>query len=114
MGVDCIGVVEQTVIHFGLCPDYVPVRGYARDPSGGQMRTLLEQHLERIPKEVRYQGDVLHFAWGEEPQHLGILTGRGTVINAYASAGRCVEQTLEGALLRRVRAVYRIPGVVMG
>jgi len=114
VGVDCAGVPEMTLLALGFAPDYVPQRDYARDPNSGRMRKLLDQYLISVPKAEMQQGDIGWFAWANEPQHLGVITSRGTVIHSYGSVGKVVEVGLVGSLLRRMRRVYRVPGVEVG
>lgn len=112
VGVDCAGLVIGTARALGLCPDFVDQRDYARIPDG-RMRLLLAQHLVKVAKAERRAGDVINFAWAREPQHLGILTERNTVIHAYGTDGngKVVETTLTGKHLDSVRGVYRFPEV---
>ena len=108
VGVDCAGVIIGTAARLGLCPDFIDERNYARTPDG-RMRELLRRHLLPVPREQRLAGDVINFAWYGEPQHLGILTERNTVVHAYGTEvrGRVVETTRTGRHLDAVRGVYR-------
>lgn len=105
VGVDCAGVVIGVADSLGLIPDFTDFTDYARDPDG-TMSLILDLHMDRIPRVHMRAGDVLHVAWSRLPQHVGILTGKGTLIHAYGKAG-CVESTLSGSLLRGIRQVYR-------
>jgi NlpC/P60 family putative phage cell wall peptidase len=109
VGVDCAGVVVGVAHALGLAESYNDPRDYSREPDGSMAR-ILSAHLDKVPWKDRQSGDVVHVAWSRLPQHVGILTGRGTLIHAYGKAG-CVESPLSGSLLCGVRQVYRFKGV---
>ena len=115
LGVDCVGLVAGVAKALQLV-DY-EVTGYARHPDGVMLRAECERVLRRLaPGEPAREGDVLLFRIARDPQHLGIVTavaeGRpARMIHAYAGGpGRCVEHGLDARWLRRVVAIYRLPG----
>lgn len=113
VGVDCYGLIRGVAGALGLCPDHHLVKNYSRIPDG-RMTALLERDLLQVPLAARRPGDVLNFWWVDQPQHLGILSDRNTVIHAYGNDGHghVVETSLAGWHVRRLRRVYRFPGVV--
>jgi cell wall-associated NlpC family hydrolase len=65
------------------------------------------------PAEMR-SGDVALFAY-EHTRHLAVVAnyhaGGLSIIHAYEPAGKVVENRLDDEWRRRLRAVYRLPGV---
>lgn len=115
VGVDCVGLVVGVAQSLGLAPGYVDRRDYPRQPTDRYMGDQLNTHLVPVPIDARQAGDVLWFAWARDPQHLGMLTERNTVVHAYGmdtgrrSRGGVVETTLSGSHLAAIRRVYRFP-----
>ncbi len=118
VGVDCAGLVVGVARALGLAPDYVDRLDYPRQPIGRDMGDRLDRHLVHVPLPERRAADVLWFAWAANPQHLGILTGRNTVIHAYGydtgrrQRGGVVETHLTGSHLAALRRAYRFPDLV--
>jgi NlpC/P60 family putative phage cell wall peptidase len=110
-GCDCAGLVIGIARELWLAE--VDYANYSRYPDG-TLLALCDLHMTRIDAGQSQPGDVLVFAWGAEPQHLGIVAsfeGRTTIIHAYAEARRVVENDLDEAWRLRIRGAYRLPGV---
>lgn len=109
-GVDCVGllvgVAKQTAT-----VDY-DMRRYPPDPSGEQLREILDTHL--IPAKDIHPGCVLLIAFDKRlPKHVGIASSVG-MIHAYARARAVREHRLNDMWRKRIKAVYQVPGVQYG
>jgi cell wall-associated NlpC family hydrolase len=105
VGLDCIGVIVCAAQAAGLQPR--DVAAYPLRPNG-QLPRELDAQLRRV--DAPLPGDVLLMRWREdtEPHHLAVFAG-GTLIHAYASVRRCVEQPMVPAWWERVAGMYRFP-----
>lgn len=101
VGLDCIGVVVCAAAACGLL--HRDQAAYPLRPNG-QLRISLDAQLVSVPEAMA--GDVLLMTFGDEPHHVAIYTGL-TLIHAYASVRRCVEQPMVKAWWDRVRGIYR-------
>ena len=91
---DCAGVIECAARISGL--DIVEYnRGYGRFPHKGHLVTaLLTQPWAKQASQKWAAGNILLMRWGKEPQHLAIVTDRGTIVHAYQPSGCVVEVPL--------------------
>lgn len=101
VGLDCIGVVVCAAKAAGL-GHHDPI-AYPLRPNG-QLRIGLDSLLVRVPDAL--PGDILLMSFGGEPHHIAIYAGE-TLIHAYASVRRCVEQPMVKAWWDLVRGIYR-------
>jgi cell wall-associated NlpC family hydrolase len=112
VGVDCAGLVIEVGRALGL--DVVEETGYPPIPDGVSMQRSCDAQLRRIDNYG--PGDVVLFAFGRHPQHLGIIgnypLGGNSLIHAYAPNGRVVETIFDSVWTRRTVQAYRYPGVV--
>lgn len=108
---DCAGVVVCAAQSLGLSGEYIDITDYPRDPATQKMVDILDRHLDKIPFEKALPGDVLLLAWAQNPQHLAIFTGIGTIIHAHEDARRVVETRLTKELIRCIRGTYRFRGI---
>ena len=106
-GVDCIGLV-LLVAHDLNLTDF-DIDHYSRVPSGMMMQRKLREHCARLAISEIQPGDVLHIAYGSQPQHLALVTDQG-MIHADNIRG-VVEHGLTKYWLGKVRGAYRLPGV---
>lgn len=107
VGVDCAGVVIGVAHALGLSDfDYTC---YGREPHRGQLRAILDEHMDKVAEAQ--PGDVLLMAFAVEEQHLAILTDTNTIIHAYGNVGKCVEHRYSDAWVARTRGVYRYRGI---
>lgn len=113
VGLDCGGLILGVGKALNLLEwDAQPV--YGRQPTGMEMQALCNEYLDLCAWEDRRAGNIGLFAFLGEPQHLGILSGEGTVIHVYAAVRRCVEHRLDDVWTNRLRAVYSYRGVADG
>jgi len=115
VGCDCYGLIRGVAAELGLLPDHVPVTNYPRSPDGTFER-ILNEVLVRIPHSQAQAGDVVSFAWARDVQHIGFMSGEGTVIHGYGagSRGKVVETPLQGRHNARVRGIFRFPELING
>lgn len=110
VGVDCAGLIIEVARTLELLD--VQYSDYGRIPHQGMLRRICDEHLLRIddiePGCVLLMGFLLG---PSQEQHLGIFTGEGTIVHAYAHAGACVEHRYSTAWRSRTRQVYRYAGV---
>lgn len=88
---DCAGVIECAARMAGLeVIEYN--RGYGRLPNQGHLvSALLSQPWARQAGQKWAPGNILLIRWKKDPQHLAILTDRGTMIHAYGPSGCVIE-----------------------
>ena len=101
VGLDCIGVIVCAARAAGL--RHHDVEAYPLRPNG-QLTVELNAQLDRVT--IALPGDVLQMTFGGEPHHVAIYTGY-TLIHAYATVRRCVEQPMALAWWDRVCGIYR-------
>lgn len=110
-GIDCAGLVIKVAHSLGLSS--FDADGYSRVPSGHRMRRELLALTEEVETNEMRPGDILHFAFSHQPQHVALITRADplSIIHADSVVGRVVEHILDDEWLDKVRGVYRIPGV---
>jgi cell wall-associated NlpC family hydrolase len=86
---------------------------YDRDPNPKAMRDGLRQYLQPITLAELVPGCLLHMAVASEATHLAIYTERDTIIHALAHYG-VKEHRLDDKWRRRIRGMYKVPGVIYG
>jgi NlpC/P60 family putative phage cell wall peptidase len=108
VGIDCAGLVIEVARKLNIRS--VEINGYGRQPDQEQFRRLCHQYMVPIAWEEVEAGDVLTFAFIRE-QHLAIVAERDpmSIVHAYESARRCVEQPLDRTWINRLRGCYRFP-----
>lgn len=111
IGVDCAGVVGMVGVALGLLNIEDLPKDYAKQPNANQMTKVLDEKMDRIPIHEATIGDVYHFAFDREPQHVGIITDIG-ILHAYAQVRKCVEHSLDDTWQKRIRGAYRFKGIV--
>ena len=113
MAVDCAGLLVGVARDLGLS-EY-DVDGYPRVPDGITLQAILRAQLVEIDIDTARPGDVLLFGFYRHAQHLGIITRIDPMylIHAYEPQRRVVEHRVDTLWRRRVRGVYRFPGVVI-
>ncbi len=111
---DCIGLAKGVGLALGLStydPDTPEAKAYANYPllpDSKRMREALGTWLVSIPVPEATLADILFLAWGREPQHVALITGKG-IIHSYSGVGEVVEHSLDERWQRRVTAAYRYP-----
>lgn len=101
VGLDCIGVIVCAARACGL--RHTDMAAYPMRPNG-QLTVVLNAQLVRVPDALA--GDVLLMSFAGEPHHVALFTGP-TIIHAYITVKRCVEQPMVDLWQQRVRGVYR-------
>lgn len=101
VGLDCIGLVVDVFKEF--YPDIVnlDMTNYSRIPNKNKLKETLDLLLQPVDLYDADAGDIILFAYGKEPQHVGILT-ENSVIHAYASVGRVIETSISKEDIRIV------------
>lgn len=114
VGIDCIGLVVETLRELGLTGENPS--NYGRTPDGVAMRQRLNQHLTPVPFSNRQEGDIILFRFTEAPQHVAFLTtmadGREGIIHAFAGARKVVEHGFDDVWKARVVQCFRVPAVM--
>ena len=108
---DCIGFVAGVAANCGVREAAAWAadqrRGsYARSPDVVMLREAADDYLDRIHKDDASAGDVLLVRLRRLPQHFAICAG-STMLHAYASVGRVVENRIDDTWRRRIIAAYR-------
>ena len=121
-GVDCVGLVIGVAMAIGLVP------ASWRPPEYLSPEWCLHSQAERLLDAVRTsgvlheiallhiaEGDIVAFAWQEQPvSHLAFLsrmTPYPCILHAVQQAGRVVEHGLQGRWGTGVRRAFRFCGV---
>lgn len=91
---DCAGVIECAARAAGFeIVEYS--MGYGRLPNQGHLvGALLSQPWLKQASQKWAPGNILLIRWKKEPQHLAIVTDRGTMIHAYNPSGCVIEVPL--------------------
>lgn len=120
---DCAGLVLGVGDNTGALamplddPLLVEFVGYSRQPNPTQMNKALSVLMVKIRKEEAGAGDVVYRKYGQNPQHLAILTGRlmdpmSGVIHALAWPSRkVVEHRTDEDWYQNVISAWRYPGL---
>jgi NlpC/P60 family putative phage cell wall peptidase len=112
-GLDCIGLVVDVARELGLVAE-IPLPNYSKHPDGQTLREGCDRYMTRIDAAAAGPGDVLIFAFTNEPQHMGIVAeheGRQTIIHSLMLSRKVVETSLDDNWRERIRGAFRIPGV---
>jgi NlpC/P60 family putative phage cell wall peptidase len=110
VGANCLGFFAGVARNAGLevlADAFEPYSGFALPPHPTALLRGLRRHLERIPVHRAAPADLLLFDLGDGLRHVAMLTGPQTIIHAFQSKGRVVENRLIWA----VHSAYRIPGI---
>lgn len=111
IGLDCAGVVVCALKKCGYpVADRV---GYGRIPANGIFTSAVTDHCDTIRQEDVQPGDLMLFAFRDEPQHIAIVsaTNPTMLIHAYQDVGRVVENGLDATWQGRLRGCYRLKGI---
>lgn len=114
-GLDCVGVIIAALRRQGIDPP-APA-DYGKNSPGDS----LLRHIDRcglfykIPADQRLPGDMLVFAIGRDPQHLGLLierpeAGPEIMVHSADVIMKVQAATLGEAWIKRIAAVYRPNG----
>lgn len=109
VGLDCVGVPLCALAIVGVEID--DVAGYGRLPDGDTLTRALEAHCDRVSLVDVAIGDVVAFAWVEEPQHVAVVTSLAPyieIVHAHSHARKVVKHILDDTWRARARVCYRI------
>ena len=119
-GVDCAGLILAALHDLGWTgwspPSYgrhVPVHALTAALNRFCDRVDLHSPLTLYNTEgaaKMQEGDILLFAVGGQPQHLGIANGRGGMVHTHEGAGKVIEQPIDAGWMRRLIGVWRWRG----
>lgn len=116
LGLDCAGFIAHPAVKFNLGTNFDRT-DYPKSPDSTALGRILDEHMEkRVTFGEKLVADVFWMAFNKQPQHLAIITELYPlrIIHADAFApggGRVVEHILDSIWIKRIRAVYRYPGV---
>ena len=108
-GVDCVGLPLAAAEECGTT-GFQDIQTYSPHPDGKTLEDTLAINAKRVMDEDDLQpGDLLLFAIGRHPQHVGVYVGDGRMVHAYQSVGRVVEHGFVDPWKKRLVGVYRPP-----
>ncbi len=104
---DCVGLGCHILSRLQL--PYIDQQGYPRLPFKGQLESAIasQPHLMEVDDEAQ-PGDIFLMRFGREPQHIAIMTDRGTIIHSWEQAGKCCEHDITPEWRKRIVKTYRI------
>jgi len=107
-GVDCIGLVY--CIGKSLNADtnnYIDDTTYSMDPQKA-LQLKIDRHLKRVPfvNNKFTKGNILLFAYGRIPQHVGISLGNDFFIHAFEPEKNVVKTRFDKRWQKRLRGVF--------
>lgn len=112
IGVDCAGVVVGIARDNHLAEGFVDPTDYPANPTNRQIEDILDTWMDRVKPQDVQPGDVLFFRYAKLPQHMGVLTEKGTFVHAYKQGFGVVEVTYDKAWRRMTVRGYRFREIV--
>ena len=111
VGLDCAGVVVCALNRCGY--SVADMQGYGRIPSQGIFGAAVESQCDRIQQSEVRPGDLMMFAFRDEPQHIAIVSAVNPtmLIHAYSDVGKVVENGLDATWQGRLRGCYSLRGI---
>lgn len=111
VGLDCAGVVVCALKQIGYA--VADRQGYGRIPSQNIFTSAVTEHCDIIQQGDVLPGDLMMFAFRDEPQHIAIVSAVNPtmLIHAYQDVGRVVENSLDATWQSRLRGCYRLRGI---
>lgn len=108
---DCLGLLIFIAKEMDYQVPYVPA--YSKNPSGLAMKGHFEKHAIPIHIGAVRPGDFLHMAWGNQPQHVAIVTKETPLTVCHADSQLCmvVEHVLTVQWRGKIRGAYRFPQI---
>ena len=91
-GTDCVGVVVLSLAALGVSLQVAP---YGKKVTSDAVLYQLKANGHRVKFSEAKPGDIALLNYRGESNHIGVLTGEGTMIHSLAHAKRVVEQSLE-------------------
>lgn len=109
VGLDCAGVVVCALQECGYAVN--DRQGYGRIPSQGIFTHAIVEHCDTIQQSDVLPGDLMMFAFRDEPQHIAVVAENNMLIHAYQDVGRVVENSLDATWQSRLCGCYRLRGI---
>jgi cell wall-associated NlpC family hydrolase len=108
-GCDCVGVLMGAAQECGV--KMRDVTNYPTQPNRQWLLDELRKQFIQVDLPGAQLGDLLAFAWGPIPWHVGIITRLAplTMVHAWRQVDRCVEMRLDESWRRRICGVWRFP-----
>lgn len=100
-GLDCAGLI--IVVGEDLGYQFEDWVGYDQTPYASEFKKRVDDNLIRYIRP--FPGCILLFRFTDEPQHLGIYTGK-TIIHSYSKVGRVAEHRYADVWKKRTIGVY--------
>jgi NlpC/P60 family putative phage cell wall peptidase len=121
IGVDCVGLILGVGRDLGLLQispaEWAPFAAYTRKPNPARMRKAMGRFLAPSScarGDLPAIGSIGWFGWRQElPMHLAIVAeydGRPTMIHAFETMDRCVENSIDATWRTRVDTWWQYPG----
>ena len=105
-GVDCVGVVVLSLATLGFDID---VEFYGKRVTSEEAIAQLRSNGRRVSLAEMRAGDIALLDYRGESNHIGVLTGEGTMIHSLALAKKVVEQSLDHPDVKpHMMALYRL------
>lgn len=108
-GLDCIGLFSRVAQDLGIRVN--DRTNYSMLPNPKKMEVSLLEHLDPIPPCEIVPGSIIWIRFIKDPQHVALVTERGTIIHSYNRVGEVVEHNLSKPWMRRINKAYKIKGV---
>ncbi len=107
VGVDCAGVAVGVAKACGL--EWADARGYGRIPHRGLFSATIDAVTEPVELADVHPGDLMVFAWRDDPQHVAIVSNAQPlrIIHAWQQAGACVENGFDDTWRSRLTGCRR-------
>ncbi len=115
IGCDCLGLLRG-IWRECVGPEPEALLPYTSDwAEAGGLETLADagnRHFDPIPVQEADAGDIVLFRWRNNvpAKHIGLLTGKGTMIHAHDGEAVC-EVPLAGWWRRRIAFAFRFRGL---
>ena len=108
VALDCVGLLYAVADEAGITTE--DVRNYNRRPGSMKLYEQLNRYCDEIPLESEMKpADILVVSVeGEEPQHVLLWTGQGTVIHSSARHRKVVEHRYDDETRRGLCKVFRL------
>lgn len=91
-GIDCVGVVVLSLAKLGI---EMKVQPYGKQVRGNSVLNQLRANGRRVEILEGQPGDIAVLNYRGESNHIGVLTGEGTMVHSLSFAKRVVEHSLE-------------------
>jgi cell wall-associated NlpC family hydrolase len=91
-GIDCVGVIVLSLATLGLSLQITP---YGKQVTGDSALAQLRANGRRLDFADARPGDIALLNYRGESNHVGIITGEGTMVHSLAFAKKVVEQALD-------------------